>query len=180
MIDKPVFDLALRFVLRWEGGHVNSPNDRGGETNMGITANALRVAQDAGIVPRDLTVRALTRETVAPIYRELYWKPVNAEGRGLILFDAAVNHGPKTAIRLYQRGLNGLGLELSEDGIWGAKTEQASVLAEAYFPVGACLSAIQKRADYYDSIVARDPTQRVFLQGWKNRLASLRSEVIFS
>lgn len=183
-MNKTTFDLVLDFVLAREGGYVNSPADRGGETNLGITANTLRVAQTAGIVDSALTVRALTRETAAPVYRELYWGPVHAEGRGydmaLVLFDGAVNHGVRASIRLAQRGLNALGAGLAEDGIWGRRTEEAVVLAEAYYPVGACLAIIQKRTEFYEAIVAARPSQRVFLAGWKNRMTALRSEVTFS
>ena len=31
------FVAALPFVLRWEGGFVNHPNDPGGATNAGVT-----------------------------------------------------------------------------------------------------------------------------------------------
>ena len=181
---KSTFDIALDFVLAREGGYVDHPLDKGGPTNLGITENALRVAQDKGLVDKRLTVRDLTRETVAPIYRSLYWEPVHAEGRGqdmaLVLFDAAVNHGVRASIRMLQRGLNALGSSLAEDGIWGRKTEADLCLAEAYYPTGAALAAIQKRSEYYDNIVKQSPAQKVFLNGWKNRIAALRSEVIFS
>ena len=184
MIEKTTFDLALDFVLKWEGGYVNNPVDKGGETNLGITANALRVAQDKGIVDKSLTVRDLTRATVAPIYHDLYWKPVHAEDRGydiaLVLFDAAVNRGVRTSIRLLQRGLNALGGSLEEDGLWGKKTEQELFLAETYYSNGAALAATQKRSEYYDSIVRSNPSQKAFLTGWKNRLNALRIEVIFA
>jgi lysozyme family protein len=31
------FEAALPFVLRWEGGFVDHPNDPGGRTNQGVT-----------------------------------------------------------------------------------------------------------------------------------------------
>ena len=31
------FQKMLKFVLAREGGYVNNPNDKGGETNKGIT-----------------------------------------------------------------------------------------------------------------------------------------------
>lgn len=184
MIEKTTFDLALDFVLKWEGGYVNNPLDKGGETNLGVTANALRVAQGKGLADKSLTVRDLTREAVAPIYEDLYWKPAHCPmmsyDMAVVVFDSAVNHGVKTSIRLMQRGLNALGSHLSEDGIWGRNTENDLTLALAYYPTGAALAMIQKRAEYYDAIVRSNPTQKAFLNGWKNRLNSLRSEVIFS
>ena len=184
MIEKTTFDLALDFVLKWEGGYVNNPADKGGETNLGVTANALRVAQDKGIVDKSLTVRDLTRATVAPIYLDLYWTPSHCPmmsyDLAVTVFDSAVNHGVKSAIRLMQRGLNALGSHLSEDGIWGRNTEAELTLALAYYPVGAALATIKKRDEYYDSIVRSNPSQKVFLQGWRNRINALRNEVIFS
>ena len=34
------FQKAIEFVLRWEGGYVNDPDDPGGETNFGISKRA--------------------------------------------------------------------------------------------------------------------------------------------
>lgn len=32
------FRTALEFALRWEGGYINHPADKGGETNFGVTS----------------------------------------------------------------------------------------------------------------------------------------------
>ncbi len=32
-----IFEKALQFTLKWEGGYVDDPADPGGETNYGIT-----------------------------------------------------------------------------------------------------------------------------------------------
>ena len=54
------FEKAVSFTLRMEGGYVNHPADRGGETNFGVTKPALCRAFYEGIVkhmyiPRELT-----------------------------------------------------------------------------------------------------------------------------
>jgi len=44
------FDIALQFVLKAEGGYSNHPNDRGGQTNYGITKGTLNDAKRLGII----------------------------------------------------------------------------------------------------------------------------------
>jgi lysozyme family protein len=101
-----VFDHALTFVLKWEGGYVNHPQDPGGATNLGITQrtyDAWRQAQ--GLAPRD--VRQITREEAAQIYRQRYWEPLKLQDANpalqLAAFDAAVNHGVGQALTFLAR-----------------------------------------------------------------------------
>lgn len=81
------FDHAVDDVLRTEGGYVNDPVDRGGETNFGISARA----------NPDIDVANLTRDQAKEIYRQRYWEPIKAdnlpEDVRHIAFDSAVNHG---------------------------------------------------------------------------------------
>lgn len=81
------FDAVMEQVFGDEGGYVNDPVDRGGETNFGISKRA----------NPDVDVRNLTREKAAEIYRTRYWDKINAdslpEDIRATAMDAAVNQG---------------------------------------------------------------------------------------
>ena len=98
MSESEVYERALAFVLRWEGGFVDHPQDPGGATNMGIT----QAVYDAWRRSRGLptrSVREIPREEVEAIYRERYWEPLAARyaernpALALALFDCSVNSG---------------------------------------------------------------------------------------
>lgn len=87
------FKRSLEFVLKWEGGYVNNPNDPGGETKWGISKRAYP----------DLDIKSLTPERAAEIYYQDYW---TRAGCGAIdfplstcVFDTAINCGPSRAVR---------------------------------------------------------------------------------
>ena len=44
------YDDVLKTVLGFEGGYSNDPDDRGGETNLGITEGTYARAKKAGLV----------------------------------------------------------------------------------------------------------------------------------
>lgn len=103
------FDACLTFVLRFEGGKSNDPNDPGGRTNQGVT----QATYDAwrrrrGLSPRDVyRLEAPERDL---IYRDGYWNPVIGNslrlGEDLVVFDPAVNSGPAKALK-WHRGAGG-------------------------------------------------------------------------
>jgi lysozyme family protein len=95
-----------------------------------------------------------------------YWKAAHAdllnERCGCLHFDSAFQHGPANAIRLLQEAC---GAEV--DGAWGPETEQKSR--------PDCFDAyMDAREKFYIDIIASDPTQKVFRNGWLNRLKHLR------
>lgn len=120
------FDRALQFVLGWEGGYVSHPRDPGGATNLGITHRTLsdyRARFPAWGLPGD--VRNLTKPQAAKIYRAGYWDPIRGDelprGVGLLVFDAAVNHGPARAARWLQEAAG-----VRADGVIGPATISAA------------------------------------------------------
>ncbi len=99
------FDKSLALVLESEGGWVNNPSDPGGETNLGITKS---VYEDWVGHPVE-SMKGLTKDDVAPIYRAKYWMACYAPqlpmGLDYAVFDGAVNMGVGRSIKLFQQSL---------------------------------------------------------------------------
>lgn len=99
----------------------------------------------------DVDVANLTTDQAKALYRERYWDAIGGDSIPPAIrelaFDTAVNMGPSTARRL---------VELS-----GGDPQR--FLAE--------------RKKIYDAIVANDPSQRKFYNGWMNRLEELAGRV---
>ncbi|WP_158095909.1 glycosyl hydrolase 108 family protein [Cloacibacillus sp. An23] len=179
------YSSALSFVLSNEGGYVDDPHDRGGETNMGITASTMRRAYNDGLV-KHTDVKTLTRDEAAVIYERYYWQPSHACDMDSPLctlhFDAAVNHGLGGAAKLLQRTINnyaakaGIGVRVDVDGAVGTKT--LSALCQCLDLKGnvslICEIYCNEREKYYRAIVESNPSQAKFLRGWLNRLARNR------
>lgn len=167
------FTEALAVVLQHEGGFSDHPADRGGATNQGVTQavyDAFR--KHRGLPPR--TVRLITSDEVATIYREGYWVPGRCEllpwPASLNHFDAAVNLGVRQAAVLLQRAVGA-----KEDGILGPRTLEAVDDTK----LGRLLSRMWLvRLEFYDRLVQMRTSQQVFLAGWKNRVAGLMERSI--
>lgn len=102
-------DQVIEAVLEKEGGYVNDPADRGGETNWGIT---IAVARANGW---HAPMRELPRGVAKDIYRKRYVTDPGFDKVGQVdpaiggeLVDTGVNMGPRTAAIMLQRALNGL------------------------------------------------------------------------
>lgn len=178
------FEKSIDFILKNEGGYVNHKNDRGGETNRGITAATLNRAYREGIV-KHCCVRNITRDEAAAIYKAYYWDKAKCGTLPYPLsclhFDAAVNHGVGAAVKLLQRTLNRFckaGLKV--DGSYGPMTAaavRAVCQAPDYPSVAAeiCGLYCDARGELYENIIRRNPSQEVFRRGWFNRLNRCRA-----
>ena len=170
------FDQCLKFVLEREGGYVCDSSDRGGATNCGITQSTYddyRVRAGRNRQP----VIGIDANEISDIYRLLYWKAVHGDKLprpvDLVVFDAAVNHGPRQAILFLQRAVGA-----EDDGVIGPQTI-AAVQADlkAGLSVSVAAAIIVMRREFYERLVARDATQAKFLNGWNNRLDHLSKEI---
>jgi lysozyme family protein len=166
------FVASLPFVLRWEGGFVNHPDDPGGATNKGVTQ---RVYDDwrrrRGLARQ--SVARLEEAEMHAIYEEGYWLPPGCDllqrRLDLVQFDTAVNMGVGRAVRMLQATL-GCGV----DGDFGPVTRQAAETCDLGRALPAYCAA---RESYYRRLAEARPRLRVFLKGWLNRLTALRQEV---
>lgn len=112
------FNIAFKRTIGAEGGYVNDPDDRGGETYMGISRKAHPTSviwkyvdnvDKRGKTNKQITDalkrnRWLTYE-VKEIYRKLYWDKFqldycNSQRMANEIFDDAVNRGVAAAAYL--------------------------------------------------------------------------------
>lgn len=184
---KENFDKALKFTLPIEGGFSNRKNDRGGPTNQGITLGTLiryHAHFDYGDFDQDGDVdiddiRLLdTPEEAAPVYKKYFWDKVRGDdlpaGVDYLIFDSAVNHGPKNAGIFLQRALNRWGLNLKVDGSIGPVTIKA---VTGHGGSEFVRDILRERDIFYRKIVARDLSQSENFRGWMNRLAQVAVNV---
>ena len=164
--------LLQPFILKWEGGFVNDPLDRGGATNKGITIGTFRqfYGKDASVEQ----LKAITDEQWLTIFEAGYWNPWRADeianqSIANIVVDWAWASGTKTSIKQVQRILN-----TTVDGVVGPKTLTAINSAnprELFDRIHAA------RLAFVDDIVRRNPSQSRFIRGWKNRINDIKFSV---
>lgn len=161
-------ELLKPFILKWEGGFVDDPLDRGGATNKGITIGTFR-----NFYGGDATVEQLkniTDEQWLHIFKSGYWdkwKADDIENQSIadIVVDWAWASGTVTSIKQVQKILG-----VAVDGIAGNDTLTAINTADQR---SLFVKIHSRRIEFVENIVKRDPSQARFLKGWKNRINSL-------
>jgi lysozyme family protein len=160
------FEQALACVLASEGGYVDHPLDPGGATNRGITQATL-----AGVRGRRVSkaeVRALSLAETGEIYRRLYWSAVRADdlpsGVDFVVFDLAVNSGPRRATLILQQALG-----VAQDGILGPQTLAA---CRASYPPDLIGAVSDARLRFLQAL----PTWATFGRGWSRRVEEVRRQ----
>lgn len=144
------FKNALKFVLKWEGGYVNNPYDKGGATNKGITQATYNNWLKANNRPV-CDVKNITDSEVEQIYYKNYWLKAGCDKMSpkfaLLAFDTAVNMGISRVNRFMKAAS------------W--KYPEKFIAA--------------REAKYRE--FAQYGNQKIFLAGWLNRLNALKEEL---
>lgn len=184
------FEIANTFTKAAEGGLTDDPADRGGITNYGVCLKFLRDVANESQSNRDTlermgirlpitreTIKALTPDHAVSLFRWQFWSRLRLDDMPLrwacLLYDAAVNHGRSRAVKLAQQAYNTISPahKLAVDGLLGPLTRAA--LAQTDTPE-AHEAMLSERWRFYENIMARDPSQRRFHDGWRNRVNNLR------
>ena len=160
------FGHCLDLVLKSEGGWVNHPSDPGGETNLGVTK---RVWEEWVGHPVE-SMKNLTKDQVAPLYEQKYWRPCYGEvlprGLDLIVFSMGVNAGPGRSVKLLQSSIGCI-----PDGVIGPRTR--GLICESN--IATLISKFsESRREYYRSL----KNFPVFGRGWLSRVDKEEQEAL--
>ena len=162
------------YILKWEGGFVDHKADKGGATNMGVRIGTWRQNGydkdgDGDIDVADL--KLLTKQDVINrILKPHYWDrwkadQIVSQPIANILVDWVWGSG-KWGIIIPQRLLG-----VESDGVVGQQTIMA---VNKQSPADLFARINTARLTFLNDIVKNNPSQRVFLKGWINRLNDLK------
>ena len=162
---KENYALALKQVLKYEGGYVDHPQDPGGPTNKGVT----QAVYDAWRKKSGLSVQSvqnIAQSEVEAIYRQEYWDKIRGDdlpdGVDFAVFDYAVNSGVSKAAKTLQSVVG-----VTQDGQIGPQTIQA---AKDY----VAMSITNRRLAFMQSLSIW-PT---FGKGWAARIADVKTQIL--
>ena len=157
------------FVLKYEGGISDDPQDAGGFTNKGITLKTFRSIYGKDKTKEDLI--NITDEQWGKIFKEYYWDKLKAddiESQSVanISVDWAYNAGVSTVAKKIQ---NIIGTK--PDGIVGSGTLKLINTKDSKELFEQIKAA---RILFYKKLVEKKPTNAKFLKGWLNRTEAIK------
>lgn len=162
------------FILKWEGGFVNDPDDLGGATNRGITLSTYEMYCNRKGNPKPTVeqLKNITDATWMDILKIFYWDMWKADlivnqSVANILVDwvwASGSYGIKRPQKI---------LGVSVDGIVGMQTLTAVNTCD---PKELFCKIKADRIRFIDEICASRPANNKFKRGWLNRINAIEFE----
>ena len=170
------FNEAINKTLKTEGGYVNDPDDRGGETYRGVARNFwsnwsgwkdIDLAKSKDNFPLCLDADEVLQTNIRLFYKHNFWDFVkgdfiNDQEIAESIFDFAVNSGRRTSIIMVQKAL-----KVKVDGILGNITLGKINRIEA--PKCFLLAFANEKIKRYIRLCKQKKSQKKFFYGWVRR-----------
>jgi lysozyme family protein len=172
------FSISFQRTMGAEGGYANNPNDGGGETYRGIARNFnpnwsgwTIVDQIKATNPPSLNAAFAANNDlqnhVESFYIANYWNvnrtaEINDQQIADQVFDTSVNSGIGRGARMLQQVAG-----VTVDGIVGPATLAAVNAAD---PQTFYNAFVARRKQFYQDIIANNPSQAAFRNSWFSRL----------
>lgn len=160
------------FILKWEGGFVDDPDDLGGATNRGVTIGtyATYCKKKGYPAPTVERLKNLSEKDWAEILKTLYWDrwkadDIKSQSVANILVDWVWASGVN-GIKIPQQVLG-----VTVDGIVGIKTLAA---LNARNPKELFEEIKEARVQFIEDICRKRPANNKFKKGWLNRINNLQ------
>lgn len=170
---------AYEYTHDLEGGRANHKADKGGPTAAG--GISLRLLKSLPLVDSDINgdghvteadLADLNSSDKIHIYKKYFW---DHYGLGQIvhgaiavkMFSTLVHMRSALAVKILQRALRSCEKDVKEDGLLGPQTFGA--VADIVNSKNLLAPMRSEQNGVYQLIVAKDPSQAVFAEGWKNR-----------
>lgn len=175
-----IIGAALAGVYVNEGGYADHPNDRGGKTMYGVTEKVARSYGYKG----DMRLLPKSCDAEHPVCANRIYTDQYIEAPGFMpmasiepavldeLVDSAVLHGPARPSRWFHIAINGecrtrFTVPRRPDAVtYKAYEDCAAALGKVKLCVGVLNRMDAAQEAFFRSIVANNPSQRVFLRGW--------------
>ena len=160
------------FILRWEGGYVNDPDDLGGATNKGVCFRTYKLYRSRKGLPQPTIedLKNISDEEFTNILKSMYWDACKADqiasqSVANAIVDWAWHSGTITAVKEVQRVLG-----VKDDGVIGNISLSA---INSWSPLPLFGKIKQARIAYIERICTSHPANNKFRKGWYNRINAL-------
>lgn len=179
------FEKIVQISFNWEGGYSAYSNDTASwcdnkliGTNRGISAIAYKGYY--GYCPSVAQLKALTEDQAKAIYKKLFWDKlqldyVKNDSVAQMMFQYIIGSGASQISDLKAIANDTAGHELFKENDTPFTIDQAKDInglnQKRYFE-----NLQQWRLDFFDRLVASNPSLKMYLQGWRNRTLSYHYE----
>jgi len=168
---KSHFQSAYKHILQWEGGYVNHPNDKGGETYAGITKlwNAdWNGWKHVGDTTNSVILEMWVKDYYLDVWVSEGFDKIKDESLAIYLFDFRIHTSRKTIVKICNRILPKIGRNHHIKN----REEWIPILFNKVNPVIFKSYIEEERIKFYKYLVTKDKSQKVFLKGWLRRAES--------